>query len=497
VRKIVRFIIWICSKFTREEIEEIVAGLVDVLADRNPDVKPRDDFRQKHPHYRRFAVDPTPPLTAPPEPQRSEPTENWRDLLAAYEAKHGRPLPAVKRRTNSDAHVPAAHTCAHCGAPSQYLYFNDGEKRTQFRCKVCQRLSAVERRRRKTLRARHWCPYCQQALYRWKSQQLVTLYKCPNNHCPAYLRNLAQLNPDEKRLRKTRSSQFTVRYIYREYHFRPSDLQLPAPNRPRVDLARVHSPDNVIGLALAFHISFGIGVRKTAAILRDIFGIPISYQTVSNYCEAAAYHCHRFNLDNKTPTDARCPGDETYIKIAGKWAYTFLFLGATSRTITAYHVADARDTRNATVALNEVVRTAPDGQTTEIVVDGNNAYTAAVHFINQPRLKADDPAALIARQVIGLQNLDDDSERYRPFKQMIERLNRTYKFHARSACGFSSWNGALAFTALFVTHYNFLRPHTALNRQVPVPLDELRAIPTLQARWCKILDLAMTAPQAA
>jgi len=41
MKKIARFVIWICSKFTREEIEEIINGLSDVLANRNPDVKPK------------------------------------------------------------------------------------------------------------------------------------------------------------------------------------------------------------------------------------------------------------------------------------------------------------------------------------------------------------------------------------------------------------------------------------------------------------------------
>ena len=49
--KIARFVIWICSKFTRLEIEQIVAGLSDVLNYRNPEVKPKDDFKEKHPNY--------------------------------------------------------------------------------------------------------------------------------------------------------------------------------------------------------------------------------------------------------------------------------------------------------------------------------------------------------------------------------------------------------------------------------------------------------------
>jgi len=76
--KIARFVIWICSKFTRVEIEHIVTGLSDVLQNRNPEVKPKDDFKEKHPHYRQFAVDPLPPLTEPPlqKKQKKKKTTN-------------------------------------------------------------------------------------------------------------------------------------------------------------------------------------------------------------------------------------------------------------------------------------------------------------------------------------------------------------------------------------------------------------------------------------
>jgi len=40
VKKTTRFVIWICSKFTRREIEQIIQGLMEVLANRNPEVKP-------------------------------------------------------------------------------------------------------------------------------------------------------------------------------------------------------------------------------------------------------------------------------------------------------------------------------------------------------------------------------------------------------------------------------------------------------------------------
>jgi len=63
--RVSRFVVWICSKFNREQIERIVKDLQDILQNRNPEIKPQDDFKEKHPNYRQFSVDPNPPLKKP------------------------------------------------------------------------------------------------------------------------------------------------------------------------------------------------------------------------------------------------------------------------------------------------------------------------------------------------------------------------------------------------------------------------------------------------
>ena len=65
--RIPRFVIWVCSKFTRDQIERIVKELTDILANRNPEVKPRDDTKEKQPNYRNFYVDPKEPVAAQPK----------------------------------------------------------------------------------------------------------------------------------------------------------------------------------------------------------------------------------------------------------------------------------------------------------------------------------------------------------------------------------------------------------------------------------------------
>ena len=74
---------------------------------------------------------------------------------------------------------------------------------------------------------------------------------------------------------------------------------------------------------------------------------------------------------------------------------------------------------------------------------------------------------------------------------MIERLNRTYKYHVQDQNGFGSLNGAVAKLVLFVTYYNFLRPHKALAYQTPINIPELIGIDNIQGKWAKIISMAV------
>ena len=64
--RISRFVIWICSKFDREQIVRIVAELNDVLQNRNPEVLPKDDFKK---NIQTIAITSSiPPRQSPPRP---------------------------------------------------------------------------------------------------------------------------------------------------------------------------------------------------------------------------------------------------------------------------------------------------------------------------------------------------------------------------------------------------------------------------------------------
>ncbi len=422
-----------------------------------------------------------------PKLLKKNPGDDYQKIIAKKESTENKVIQPVKPRSD-DLEVPEHISCPNCNAPHQYLYFNNGVKRSQIKCKVCDEHFNPESHVIKNP-AVFTCPHCSSPLYIWKHSAEVTIHKCGNDSCPKYVKELSKLNAKEKKLLKTHSSQFKLRYQYRDYHFKIDDLQHAAPDIPRVNLKKIHNSQTILGLILTFFVSFASSARKTALILKMVFNINVSYQTVLNYAEAASYYAHAFNMKYKGDVDDIQAGDETYIKIKGKYNYLFFFISAQNRKITSYHLADNRGTFPAVVAMREAIRTSKENQTQTLISDGNPSYPSGIHFIN---IKLEPENKLIHGKVIGLQNLDSESEKFRPFKQIIERLNRTYKYHVKPANGFNSFNGAFSLTALFVSFYNFLRPHFSLNYKPPVQLQMFEEVTTIQEKWIKLLSSAFS-----
>jgi hypothetical protein len=93
-------------------------------------------------------------------------------------------------------------------------------------------------------------------------------------------------------------------------------------------------------------------------------------------------------------------------------------------------------------------------------------------------------------QVIGLTNNDPVSTEYRWVKQIIEHLNRTFKFSYRVTNGFGSEDGSNTHIALFVAYYNFLRPHCYAYWGPLNSIPELEKIPTMHGKLQKLIELS-------
>lgn len=409
---------------------------------------------------------------------------DYKKLLAEHLHQNGQELKPVKRRKNSKNKVPNTITCPYCGAPHIYLYDNNGGK-GQFLCKVCGETFNYKIIYSKAIKRK--CPYCDQTLAKIKERKDFDIYKCKNDTCAYYKVNLSLMTKDDKKKFKKAPFLFKVRYIYREfkYDFKPLSSDNLEITLPTVDISRIHCSAHTLGLILTYHINYGLSSRRTAAIMMDIHQLKISHQTVLNYADAVSSLIKPFVDDYPYELSNSYCGDETYLKVKGKWQYLFFFFDSVKKIILSYRLSPHRDTLSAIKALDDVlykIKNLPDDLA--FIVDGNPIYLLAQHYFAQHGIHFD------IHQVIGLTNEDPISTEYRPLKEIIERLNRTFKRSYRTTTGFKSSAGSIAFINLFVAYFNFLRPHSALEEKVPVLIPELEAQPHMPARWGKLIELA-------
>ena len=122
----------------------------------------------------------------------------------------------------------------------------------------------------------------------------------------------------------------------------------------------------------------------------------------------------------------------------------------------------------------------------KFIADGYSAYLlAAQQFFHE----YGKDFKFNITQVIGLTNDDEVSKEYRPFKQMIERLNRTYKLSYRPTNGFDNVDGTNYDLSLWVAYYNFLRPHEFNHYKVLNEVDILKGADNMPGKWQLLIFL--------
>ena len=428
-------------------------------------------FDDSHsPKYQKFKVDELPKV------QVIQHEWHWQLLLPYFEQRYNVKIKPVSRRKECD--IPENCSCPSCDAPQPYLYRNNG-KAGQLKCKVCNtNFSPDENRFAKSYTLR--CPHCGRTLTAKKERKHFILHKCVNPKCPYYLHNLrnvdkADLNEDYGK------NKYKLHYIYREFtiDFFSMDLNTLPRNASSLKFSKHNA--HVMSLCLTMHINLGLSLRKTSQALKDLYNISISHQQIANYCKTAAVCIKPFVDQYPYEKNEVFTADETYIKIRGIKTYVWLIMNAATRSILGYQVSDNRGVGPCILAM----RMAFQGLTKlpknfKFIADGYSAYPlAAMEFAK----KFGKDFTFSVTQVIGLTNDDAVSTEHRPFKQMIERLNRTYKASYRHTNGFDNIDGANYNLALWVAYYNFLRPHKHAGYKVLNKVELLQGADNMPGKW--------------
>jgi len=436
-------------------------------------------FDDSHsPKYQKFKIDKLPRLIS------YEQDWKWNELIPYYEKRYGKTIKPMFRRTECD--IPDDCTCPTCNAPKPYLSWNDGKKKHQIRCKVCLNLHSPSEDNRFSKSNKLRCPHCSNILVPKKNRKYFVIHKCTNPKCPYYLHNLNKVNKKDL-AEDYGKNKYKLHYIYREFQidFFKMDLNSLPKNASSLKFSKFDQ--NVLGLCLSYKINLGLSLRKTAQALNDIHGIKISHQQIANYLKTAAV-CIKPFVDNYNYDVGNVfTADETYIKIRGIKGYIWFIMDAARRSIIGYQISDNRGVGPCIMSMRMAFKHLKKlPEKFKFIADGYSAYPLAAQ---QFFIKSKGKINFDITQVIGLTNDDEVSKEFRPYKQMIERLNRTYKASYRPTNGFHNIDGANYDLALWVAYYNFLRPHQHNKYKVLNNVEMLNSASNMPGKWQLLIYL--------
>lgn len=330
------------------------------------------------------------------------------------------------------------------------------------------------------------CPHCGHTLVPKKDRKHFIVHKCVNAKCPYYLHNLKKV--DKKDLEEAYGkNKYKLHYIYREFTIDFFKMDLNSLPKRASSLRFSKFDSHVMSLCLTLHVNLGLSLRKTSQAMKDLYNISISHQQIANYCKTASLCVKPFvdNYDYKP--GSTLTADETYIKVRGIKTYIWFIMDAASRSILGYQVSDNRGVGPCILAMRMAFRFFKElPENFRFIADGYSAYPlAAQQFFRE----FGDKFKFDVTQVIGLTNDDAVSKEFRPFKQMIERLNRTYKASYRPTNGFDSIEGANYDLSLWVAYYNFLRPHKHTGYKVLNEVEMLQGADNMPGKWQLLIYL--------
>ena len=197
---------------------------------------------------------------------------------------------------------------------------------------------------------------------------------------------------------------------------------------------------HIINFLLVFFLFLGLSLRKTKQALKDLYGINISHQQVANYARTVALVIKPFVDNYDYNVSSTFTADETYIKVRGIKGYIWFIMDSLSRSIIGYHVSDNRGVDPCIMAMRMASRHIKElPKDFKFIDDGYSAYPlAAQQFFHQ----YGESMKFNITKVIELTNDDAVSTKYRKHKQIVERLNRTFKASYRVSCGYDNYEGA-------------------------------------------------------
>jgi transposase-like protein len=241
-----------------------------------------------------------------------------------------------------------------------------------------------------------------------------------------------------------------------------------------------YSPETIT-LTLDLYFSW-LSVRKITRTLNDHFDMTLGKSTVYHWIETFVPRISEYVNSLVPQLSETWHADELFVRMKGAGVYkdkgevAFLWnvMDRKTRFLLASRLSTHRNVNGAVGAFNEARKVAKDSQPERVFADGLNTYPQAMTY-----WKGESKPELVARMGVGKPHANNNR---------IERLNGTLRERVKVQRGWKSMKTALAEGTRI--HYNFVKPHSALEGQTPAE----RAGVGIQAKnkWLELLKESLT-----
>jgi transposase-like protein len=248
----------------------------------------------------------------------------------------------------------------------------------------------------------------------------------------------------------------------------------------------------VVSLTLDLYFS-GTSLRKTARILNDHFDMSLGNATIHRWILKFVPMVSEYAQGLTPQLSETWQADEVFVKMRGGetakggidrktqkgMAYLWNVMDRKTRFLLASRVSQHRNVNGAVAVFNEARRNAGESQPETIFADGLSAYPQAMTY-----WESESRPELVARMGVGKPHANNNR---------IERMNGTLRERIKVQRGWKNPKSKIAEGQRL--HYNFVKPHMALENQTPA--DNAGIGVSGKDKWGALLEKALTTPSEA
>ena len=250
-----------------------------------------------------------------------------------------------------------------------------------------------------------------------------------------------------------------------------------------------HYSPEMVSLTLDLYFS-GTSLRKTARILNDHFDLTLSNSSVFRWIQKFVPMITEYAQSLTPELSETWQADELFVKMKGgvkdtqykqkNMAFLWNVMDRKTRFLLASKVSKHRDVGGAARAFMEARKNAGESLPERVFTDGLNKYKEGIAFGFSGVQKPEH----IARMGVGKPHANNNR---------VERLNGTLRERVKVQRGWKNPNSKIAEGQRL--HYNFVKPHMALEGQTPAE----RAGVGVKGgnKWLALLKSALIPPSGA